>query len=926
MTVTERGAIVTAPVEAAYELLATRREGLAEEEAKQRLAQFGRNEVEQAKAYPVWRIILDQVASPLIYVLIAAGILTLALQDYKGSAVIFAVVALNGIIGFVQEYRASRAIEALRELEARMARVRRGGKIRTVPSAEVVPGDIVILEAGTRVAADIRLTRSNELRADESLLTGESLPVEKTEQALEDPETDLADTINFVYSGSMLVEGRGEGVVVYTGPNTELGKIARAVSEVEKVQTPLQHRLHVLANQITVAILLVAVVMSVVGWLQGMQLMEIGLAAVALAVAAIPEGLPVVVTVALSIGVKRMADRNALVRKLPAVETMGSTEVICTDKTGTLTQNRMTVQSIVWGPWHTRVRADAPLACPDVGCLPGFWAPDDEESPHEALRELLQAAVYCNNSEYVLDTKGRAQFSGSPTEVALLEAAAIMAPRLLREENGRAPLSEVPFSSARKFMATVHRLQDGGGLALYAKGSPEAILGRCEQEWTPEGPRELDRERWLEISSDLARRGERVIGLAARPYDRDYVSEDDVRGLVFLGLMGIIDPPRDEVPQAVSDCRGSGIRVLMVTGDHPSTARAIGEQVGILERTPGQSRADADEDVAGDPRVMTGRELDALDDEQLAGRVDEVDIYARVTPVHKLRVVEQLQKRGMVVAVTGDGVNDAPALRRAHIGVAMGKSGTDAAREASDVVLLDDSFASIYEAVKQGRYVFENIRKVVFFLISSGIAQILAVLTFVLLWQKLPLMPAMILWVNLVANGLQDVALAFEPGEKSVLRSRPHGLRASIFDAVVLQHTAVVGLVFGGAMLVGYWAALANHGEEAVAEAMTTACTTMVLIQMLHAFSCRSLSVSIVRVPLLTNKFLFASTVIAVGAHLGFVYLPFMNYVFHTAPIGPADWALALGLSVVGMLAMEVSKSVVRRRFPDRADDGWDVA
>ena len=933
MTVTERGAVVTAPVEEAYELLETRREGLTTDEVRARLEQFGRNELEHAKSYPVWRIILDQVASPLIYVLLAAGVLTLAIQDYKDSAVIFAVVLLNGVIGFIQEFRASRAIEALRELEAPMARVRREGKVQTIPSAEVVPGDVVLLEAGTRVAADIRLTRSNEMRADESLLTGESLPVEKTEKALEDPETDLADTINFVYAGSMLVEGRGEGIVVYTGTNTELGKIARAVSEVQKVDTPLQHRLHGLANQITIAILAIGAVICLIGWLEGQPLREIGLAAVALAVSAIPEGLPVVVTVVLSIGVKRMADRKALVRKLPAVETMGSTQVICTDKTGTLTQNHMTVQSVIWGPWYTEVREDASLGFPDLECPPGFCTPDDEEAAMAAIHDLLQIAVYCNNSEYTTDEKGRSVFTGNPTEVALLEAATIMAPHLLHDEDGSTPVSEVPFSSARKFMATVHRLPQGNGLVMYAKGSPEVILDRCEQEWSVDGPVPLDRECWLQAATHLAHDGERVIGLAYRPYDDERVAEDDVSDLVFMGLMGIIDPPRPEVPDAMHDCQESGIRVVMITGDHPATARAIARQVAIMGEDDAADRpagaADAETALSttleDDPRVMTGRELDAATDEELAARIDDVAVYARVTPVHKLRIVEQFQAGDSVVAVTGDGVNDAPALRRAHIGISMGKSGTDAAREASDVVLLDDSFASIYEAVKQGRYVFENIRKVVFFLISSGVAEVLALITFMLCFDGiLPFTAAMILWINLVTNGLQDVALAFEPGEKFVLRHKPHGLKAPIFDRVILQHISVIAVVFGAGTIGGYFFSMWRHPGE-IAMAQTAAATTMVLFQMWHAYSCRSLYVSIFKVPIINNKFLFISTILATGAHLAFVYWPPMNNLFSTAPLPLDDWMYAIGAGAVGVLAMEISKWFLRRRMPAQQDAGWDV-
>ncbi len=902
----ERGRVVTAEAHAVYELLASTPQGLSVAEAERRLAHFGPNVVSRRQPYPLWRIALDQFTSPIIYVLLVAAAITTALGDYKDTGVILAVVVLNAVIGFFQEFKATRAMEALRQLATPVTQVRRGGRLTEVPSETLVPGDVMVVAAGARAAADARLVHAVELQVDESLLTGESEPVTKHAEALPDPEVLPADTANVVFAGAMVVEGWGEAVVVATGPQSELGQIAQAVAEVEPTQTPLQRRLHRFANTLALGMVLLALVTMVMGLLRGMALLEVFLAAVALAVSVMPEGLPVVVTVVLSLGVRHMATRSVLVRKLAAAETLGSVDVICSDKTGTITQNHMTVRTIVGGGFQVAVSPEMPLSCPQVSVAEELSCDAEDLQTSESLRQVLRIAVYCNNAEYGHDGSGRLTTAGSPTELALLEAAAVLWPELLRQRASNPPRSEVPFSSARKFMATVQE-ENGGELALYVKGAPEVVLPRCRQEWDPDttSAAPLRRDYWLEVVRRLAAQGERVVAVARRAWPRPAVEADEVDDLVLFGLFGISDPPRPEAVAAIAGCRESGIRVIMVTGDHPATATAIARQVRLI----------TEEDNAGgggEGCVITGAELAAMSEAELEQRLDRVCAFARVTPHDKLRVVAALQRQQRVVAVTGDGVNDAPALRRADIGVAMGRGGTEAAREAADLVLLDDSFASIYSAVKVGRYLFENIRKVVFFLLSSGAGEVIALLGALALGWPLPFVAAQILWINLVTNGLQDVALAFEPGEAFTTERPPYGLRARIFDRIIVLYTAIVGVVFGlGTLALFHYVLLT--GEEHLALARTAAVTAMVMLQVLHALSCRSLVVSVFRLPPARNPFLLVAVALSIGAQIAFVYWPPLQRLFGTEALSVTHWLYVIGVAVAGMLAVELGKIVVRR-------------
>lgn len=899
-----RGDLITALPNDVYDLLQTSSKGLSQEEAAARLATFGPNVVTRYEPYPLWRIALDQFTSPIIYVLLAAACITLLLGDYKDTVIILAVVVLNAILGFFQEYKATRAMEALRQMAVSTSQVRRGGQLLQLSSEELVPGDLVLVTTGMRVSADMRLVRSLEVLADESQLTGESEPVYKIAGSLADPETLLADTLNMVYAGSLVVEGRGEAIVFATGSRSELGKIAETVAEIKTSQTPLQRRLHRFANILAYGMVLLAAVTMVIGLLRGMELKEVFITAVALAVSVMPEGLPVVVTVVLSIGVRRMAARNVLVRKLPAAETMGSVEVICSDKTGTLTQNQMAVQTVAWGQYRVQIGPETPLVCPEVSTEGGDACPLDESQALPQLRRVLRVAVFCNSGEYVWDEAKGVSSAGSPTELALLEAAAVLAPELLHERLEAPSTAEVPFSSDRKFMATVQREGDRG--MLYAKGAPEVIIPRCRQEWLPAEDREgpLEEERWLEIVKQMAQQGQRVVAVAQRLWDKTTVDAKEVTELTLVGLIGITDPPRPEAIKAIQGCKDSGIKVIMVTGDHPATAAAISQQVGLLE-------GELPDDLGQLSTLVNGAQLAKMSEEELERRAAGISAFARVTPHDKLRVVKALQRQEWVVAVTGDGVNDAPALRRADIGVAMGKTGTEAAREAADVVLLDDSFASIYEAVKLGRYMFENIRKVIFFLLSSGAGEVIAILGALALGWPLPFVAAQILWINLVTNGLQDIALAFEPGEEFVLRRPPQGHRAKIFDRIITVHTIVIGIVFGLGTLAIF--AYVWLDTENLNLARTAAVTTMVMFQIVHSLNCRSLVTSLGRLAVLGNPYLLGSFVVSMGAQLLFVYWPPMQRLFSTEGLPPIYWAYIAVLSLLAVVAMELSKMMVRK-------------
>jgi magnesium-transporting ATPase (P-type) len=885
--------------EEAVEALATDPDrGLSKDEVEERLDRYGANTIESGEVDPWWRILLRQFLDPLIYILILAGLVTLYFQDYIDSAVIFAAVVINGTIGFVQEYRARKAITSLAEMSAPRAHLLRDGRKVDVPTDEVVPGDIVRLSSGARVPADIRLLKARDLRVDESALTGESEAVQKQADPVADERAVPGDQLSMAFSGTNVTRGRGLGVVVHTGEASQLGRIAERTRQVGKVRTPIQEKMDHLGKLIGAGILLLAGLVAVVGWLQGMTVHEIVQTAVAMAVGAVPEALPVVLTVALAVGVRRMAGRNAIIRTLPSVETLGSTTVIGSDKTGTLTSNQMTVRAIVAGGRRYAVSGSGYATDGEIE-LAGNGGQDEGPEADEALRMTLLAGLLANETESIPGADDEPR--GDPTELAVLVSAVKAGLDLDEVRADHDQLDVIPFESERQYMATLNRMEDGA--CIFMKGAPEAVLERCGTRILPDGQEEeLDADAAKDAAHELAEEGYRVLGMAFKRVDQDRFDDDEAGSeLVFAGFQGMEDPLRPEARDAVAATRGAGIRVIMLTGDHADTASAIGGQLGLTENGAA---------------AKEGRELDDLSDEELDELVREVNVFARVSPDHKLRLVERLKAQRHVVAVTGDGVNDAPALQAAHLGVAMGQAGTDVAREASDMILTDDNFASITSAVEEGRLVFANIRKVTYFLLSTGLAIVFTILFSLFAGWPLPYLAAQVLWINLVTNGLQDVALAFEKGEPGLLDQPPRDPREGVINRHVLVRLAWVSVLITTATLgVFYWMLQQDVPMEV---ARSVAMTQMVMFQFFHVFNSRSMTRSIFQVPLSANPFLAVSLSVAILAHIGALHLPFMQLIFDTTPLSLGQWALVVGVGFLVVVAAEIDKALLRRKGRDK--------
>jgi calcium-translocating P-type ATPase len=856
-------------VEAALD---TSEQGLSSAAALERLQRYGPNQIAEARPFSNLAILLHQFQSPLIYILVLATIVTVLVGEPVDAGVIAAVLVLNAVIGFVQERGAAVSMRALSRLAAPRARVVRGGRALEVRSRELVPGDLVLLESGDRVPADLRLVAANALLVDESLLTGESTPVAKQTRPL-DPLADPADRSNIAYSGTVVVSGRGRGYVVATGAATQLGAIAARVQEERSPETPLQRRMAQLSRVIGVAVAVAAVLAFVIGVLRGEAPAQMFLVAVALAVSAVPEGLPVAFTVTLALGVRRMARRNAIIRHLAAVEALGSTTVIGSDKTGTLTENRMTVQEI-WAGGRTLSLRDAA-----------------QVEQHSPLWLTLLAGVLATHATLTRTPDGFAG-QGDPTEVALLAAAARMG---IEPEDARAAspaLWDLPFEPPQQYGASfrIHR----GQPVLFVAGAPERVLSMCAWMATESGAGPLDRTQIQQAAQAMAARGLRVLAMAMRTLPRtpqDGSSPPDLHGLTFLGLQGMLDPPRPGVREAIAGCREAGIRVVMITGDHAATARAVAADLGI---------------AAGAEDVRTGAEIAALDDATLDHVVAETSVYARMTPDQKLRVVQALRRRGETVAVTGDGVNDAPALRAADIGVAMGRGGTDVAREAADMVLADDNFATLYAAVEEGRITFDNVRKVTFFMLSTGVGEVLTIITALALGWPLVFLPAQILWLNLVTDSLQAVALAFEPGDRDVLKRPPRRRDEGILTRRLWERTAIAGSVMAiGTLFLFQWEL---DRTDSLVQAQTTALTVMVLFQTFHVGNARSQTESVFRRNPLSNPLLLAAAAAALAVHVAALYLPPTQVVLRVEPLDAASWLRIVLVAGTIVLAMELHK------------------
>jgi len=872
----------TLPIESVAERLGTGSHGLSSEEAARRLALYGPNELEPAPPPPWYVTLLHQFASPVIFILLIAAAVSIALREWIDAGVIAVVLALNAAIGFTQERRAEHSVRALMNLVAPRARVLRDGHEREIEGRDVVPGDVVLLESGMRVPADIRLIQANGLLIDQSLLTGESEGVPKDPAPVADPLAPIAERSCMVYSGSVVVRGRGRGYVVATGMQTELGAIAGSIRAQDLPRTPLQERMDRFARAVGVFVAIGAALSFVLGVIVGESPSQMFTVAVALSVAVVPEGLPVAFTVALALGVRRMARRNAIIRKLPAVETLGSTTIIGSDKTGTLTENRMTVREI-WTAAGTRT---LPTPAPGTGS-------SVQLSPVETL--LLVTGVMTNEADAFL-AGDRYETSGDPTEAALLLAAiaAGMEPAALRE----APIIEdIPFESEQRFSASCRSYQ--GRPTWFLKGAPERVLELSSSILTPAGPAELDPDAVLAAAADLAGRGHRVLAMAWLPLDAPPQPGARPGGLQFLGLQAMMDPPRPGVREAIAGCHDAGIRVIMITGDHAATAAAIAAELGIAPSAA---------------PVLSGPEIDQLDDDALRARLREVGVIARAAPEHKLRAVQTLRADGSVVAVTGDGVNDAPALRAADIGIAMGRSGTDVAREAADMVLADDNFVTIYAAVEEGRVTFENVRKVTFFLISTGAALLIAILASVALQWPVPMVAAQLLWLNLVTNGIQDIAIAFEPGEDDVLRQKPRPRTEGIISPMLWERTLIAGLVMCiGTLALFRWELDRGASVEA---ARTVALTTMVLFQAFHVGNVRVERRSALARSPLRNPLLFYGSVAALAIHIGALYFPPTQYVLRVEPLPLEAWIRMVAVAATVIIAVELHKLLVRTRGP----------
>ena len=844
--------------------------GLTSAEAVALLERHGPNLVAERRRRSPIRILLAQFQDVLILILLAAAIVSGIVGEPQDAIAILVIVALNAVVGAVQEYRAEGAVAALRAMSAPVAHVMRDGRIASVPGAAVVPGDIVELEAGNIVPADLRLLKATELRVDESALTGESDVVEKSVERLPSPDLPVPDRTNIAFKNSLVSHGRGRGVVIATGVDTEVGRIAELLQSEKGVRTPLQRRLARFGRYLAMATLAICTFVFFAGLLQGQPVMLMLLTAISLAVAAIPEALPAVVTVSLALGARNLSRDNALVRQLPAVEALGSVTYICADKTGTLTRNRMAAE--VFDAGNSR-----------LGNLP---EPGDASTPwHE-----LALAMALNNDV----AEGDAGMTGDPTEVALFEAAREAGYMRIELEREWPRIAELPFDSERKAMSTLHRHEDA--VEVFVKGAPESLLPRCEQTLNMSGTVPLQRDAALARAEHLASQGYRVLAFACRrlPDLPEVLDPEAVEsGLTFLGFVALIDPPRDEVPQAITECLEAGITPVMITGDHPGTAQAIARRLGI---------------ASDDEHAVTGSELAELSDDELAATVSRTRVYARVSPEQKIRIVKALQTNGELVAMTGDGVNDAPALKRAGIGVAMGRRGTDVAREAAAMVLLDDNFATIVKAVRIGRRIFDNIRKFIKDTMSSNSGEIWTLFLAPLLGLPIPLLPIHILWINLVTDGLPGLAFTAEPAEPGIMRRPPRPPRESIFARGMWQHIVWVGL-FVGALSIASQAWAIGRGVEYW---QTVVFTVLTISQLFHSLAVRSEADSLLRIGIATNPAMLGAVLLTVGLQLAVIYVPFLNPIFHTQPLPLADLLVCFALGSLVLFAVELEKWLVR--------------
>lgn len=853
--------------------------GLSEEEARRRISQHGENRLQAKQNISYWSLLVHQFKNIIVLLLVVAIAISLILQDYVEAVAVAVVIVLNALFGFVTEFRAEKAMDALKKMVVTTAKVIRDAKLMEVDATQLVPGDILIVEEGDQVTADARLIHGDNVAAVEASLTGEAHAVDKKAARLDEENIPLGDRINMLYMGTTIVRGNGRAVVTATGSATQIGEVSSLLEESGQDSTPLEKRLATLGRSLALISVGIAAIVAVVGVALGRPVVEILATSIALAIAAVPEGLPAVATITLAIGMTRMARQNAIIRRLPAVETLGSTTVICTDKTGTLTENQMTVEEIWLGGSLIKVTG--------AGYDPHGDFTAAQGSIHEPdLDWYLKAAALASNAAVAVDEEGRWDAVGDPTEAALVVAAMKRGfdPQQARLQN-YLELREIPFNSDEKRMAVYYDMPEGR--FLMAKGSPAIILESCTQMLRNGQAADLNdqvRERIQAANDDMAHRGLRVLGLAYRPIQS--AGEEPYRELVFLGLAGIMDPPRQEAATAIDEAAHAGIRTVMITGDQPETARSIGERLGLVYGS-----------------VVNGRQFQAMTSTELSREINQVSIFARVSPRDKLEIVDTLQEKGEIVAMTGDGVNDAPALKEADIGIAMGMEGTVVAREAADMVLADDNFATIIRAVKEGRVIFDNIKKFVQYLFSCNLSEILVIFLAILLGVPLPLVALQILWLNLVTDVFPALSLGWEPAEEDVMQRPPRQPQQEIltrgFQLVIL----VQGLILAAATLTAYLISLEYTGN--LTTARTVAFVTLAVIQLLHAFNVRNRGILQIRT-LLSNYYLWGAVALVVVLQGIAVYTPLMNRVLQTAPLGAGDLLLVLTASFSGVIVIQL--------------------
>jgi Ca2+-transporting ATPase len=905
-------------IEETLQALNTKETGLTQEEVQKRLQEYGPNELKKEKGASPIKLLVEQFTDILIIILLIATGLSIYLGELTDAIVIIAIVLACAILGFTEEYRSEKALEALKKMTAPTAMVLRGGKEVKVQATEIVPGDIILLYTGDKVSADARCIEAINLKTDEAPLTGESTPINKDVTPLPE-KTPLPDRRNTAFTGTVVVYGRGKAVVTSTGMNTEFGKIAKMVQVTEEEETPLEKRMASVGKWIGILSIAVCLAVAIIGIVEGRSILDMILWGVSLAVAAVPEALPAIVTGALAVGMYRMAKVHAIVRRLPAVETLGCTSVICADKTGTMTKGEMTIQRIYVN--------DQPIKVSGVGYEPeGEFIFEDKKidpAQEEELTTLLKVATLCNDAKLEKETEtGRWIIKGDPTEGALVVAAAKTG--LWKEElEKEAPrIGEVPFSSERKCMTTAH-IVSGKKKIAYMKGAPEIILNKCTKIYANGKVRKItdgDRAKMLEVNEAMAMQALRNLGFAFKELPESATTFDDKieKEFTFIGIMGMIDPPREEVKDAAYLCNKAGINVVMVTGDHKLTAVAVAKELNLL----------GGNDVEG--KVLTGEELDKISDEQLTEMVQNIVIYARVSPEHKMRIVKAWKAKGQVVAMTGDGVNDAPALKRADIGVAMGITGTEVTKEASDMVLTDDNFASIVKAVKEGREIYGNIKKYLTYLLRCNVMEIIVMTVAIMIVPYLAggvyesgtspetsaavaLVAVQLLWVNLTTDGLPAIALGVDPGDPDLMERKPRDPNESVFTRDVKIYLTAVPILMSALLLYGYFMHQPWLSEHALREARTQLLTAMILMELANALSARSLKYSVFKVGVFKNKFLWIAILSSLALQLLVLYTPLQNVFYVNAP-ELQDWAYAILFTAITFGSLEIGKYIASKR------------